>query len=218
MAYEMTHQGTYADEVTLLGEQVAELGILAMEAFKNAAATLFEPEPLVANSSVQAALACSVAIRPIYRSAITLLARWAPRDTDLAHLMSLQRTAAAYAQIADHSRRAAEQVLSANHAFEHELELIHQQAPDLLVGLVRQVYVALRGSLVVTTTRNRAIARRLIIDDAEIDRLHRALQAMLEHAVDRQPHRAATLHQLHSVLVQMRQIGVQVVAICENWL
>jgi hypothetical protein len=218
MAHGMTHQGTFADEVTHLGEEVAELGILAMEAFKNVAATLFEPEPLVADSAVQAALSSTLAAQSIHQSAIAILARWAPRNADLARLMRLQRTATAYAQIADHSRRAVEQTMSADRTFEHELQLTQHQAPDLLAGLVRQVYVALRGSLVVTTTQNRAIARRLIVEDAELDRLYKTLHAMLERAVDRQPHRAVTLHRLEAVLAQMRQIGGQVVAICENWL
>lgn len=218
MVHKTTQQGTFPGEVSELADEVAGLGILAMEAFKNAAAALFDPEHIIAHSAIQAAATSAMAEYAVHQRAVAILARWAPAGDELKRIVNLQRTASEYAHIGEHSKRAAEYALALPGTVEYEVHLTHEQASPLLVSLVRQVYVALRGSLVVTTAQNRTIARRLIVEDAELGRLYQAIQSSLEGAVATRPQRALAVRHLLPVLLEFRQIGARVVTICEDWL
>jgi phosphate uptake regulator len=218
MSHETPKQETFAAEVGQLADEVAGLGILAMEAFKNAAAALFDAEHIIAHSAMHAAASTARTEHSVHQKAVAILARWAPTGDALKHIVNMQRTASAYARIGAHSNRIAEYALALAGTVEQELYLTHEKAPPLLVSLVRQVYVALRGSLVVVTSQNRTIARRLIVEDSELGRLHQAIQTALEGAVGTRPHRAPVVRHLLFVLQELRQIGGQVVAICEDWL
>jgi phosphate uptake regulator len=218
MIHEAREQEYFAAEVSQLADEAAGLGILAMDAFKNAAAALFDAEHIIAHSAIQAAVATAMAEQAVHQKAVAILARWAPKDAALRQVVNIERTATEYTQIGEHSRHAAEYALALPATVEHELYLTHEQAPDLLVRVIRQVYIGLRGSLVVTTAQNRTIARRLIMEDAELGRLYQALQATLEGAIVTRPHRAMAVRHLLPALAEFRQIGTHVVRICEDWL
>jgi phosphate uptake regulator len=218
MVHGTTQQGTFSGEVSELADEVAGLGILAMEAFKNAAAALFDPEHIIAHSAIQVAATSVMAENALHQRAVAILARWAPTGGELKRIVNLQRTAMEYAHISEHSKRAAEYALALPGTVEQVVHLAHDQASPLLVGLVRQVYVALRGSLVVATTQNRTIAGRLIVEDAELGRLYQEIQSSMEGAVATRPQRAVAVRHVLSMLLEFRQIGARVVAICEDWL
>lgn len=207
---------TCADDVAILAEEVAESCILAIEVFKHAAALLFGPDRDVANHAIQTADTCASISRGIHSSAVNLLARWAPTGDDLRRIVDLQRAAAACARIAEHGQRVAQHALALPNSAEQELALIGGNAPDVLARLVRQVYVALRGCLLLVTTRERALARRLISEDAELDRLHQILKLAIDHAVSLRPQSSPTLHRVLFVLAELRQMGTCVVSICED--
>lgn len=207
---------TCADELALLSEEVAELCILAIEVFQHAAAVLFSPDPDVANHAIQTSEHCAESARNIHVAAVNLLARWAPTGDDLRRIVDLQRAASACARIAAHGQHAAQHALALPTSAEHELALAGAEAPDLFVRLVRQVYVALRGCLLLITTRERPLARRLIAEDAELERMHQVLTTMLDHAVGAQPQRSPSFHRILFVLSELRQMSTCVVSICED--
>jgi phosphate uptake regulator len=218
MIHQTGRQEIFAEELASLAEEVTELGILAVDAFKNAAATLFAPDPAVAYAAVQLATQSAATYQAIHRKTISMLARWAPAGDDLRRVVDLQRTALEWARIAEHGQRTAGHGAGFADTGTAE-EILHwadAQAADTLVGLVRQVYVLLRGCLLLSATRDRALARRLVVEDAELERLYRQLKDVLERAIGTQPQRALPFHRLLFVLAELEQIGNHVVTICQD--
>ncbi len=208
----------FFDEAARLAEEVTELCILAIEVFKNAVAALFESEPDIAHSAMQTAEECTASARHIHHNAVGMLVRWTPIGDNLRRIVDLQRAASEGARISDYGKRLAEHARALGGTAEHELAAVHKQAPDLLVQLIRQVYVALRGCLVLTSTHDRVLAARLIAEDAQLKHLHQMLTATIERAIASQPQRAASLGHITQILWECRQIGLSVVAICEDCL
>lgn len=206
----------YAAEVEQLSQQVTELGVLAMETFKCAAAALFGPEPEAAHSAIAAAAANASVATDIHQKAVTLLARWTPTGPALQAIVNLQRTASECARMADHARRIAQAALPLSGNAEQELKRLAPDGPHLLAGLVRQGYIILRGCLILLAKQDRALARRVLAEDAELDRHYRVLASLLERAIASQPQRATPLHHLAFAAAEMRKIGTCVVAICDD--
>lgn len=207
----------FAKEAASLAEGVTELGILVLELFKNAAAALLGPEGEVARAAIQAATQGARAYQAIHQKVVSMLARWAPTGDDLHHLVNLQRTASEYATIADHGRRIAEHALALGGETERQLSLASDRAVATMVSLVRQVYVLLRGCLILITTGDRPLAQRLTAEEAELDRLSALLIADLDQAITAYPQRALPFHRLLFVLAECRAIGAGVAAISHDW-
>lgn len=207
---------TYAVALDRLSYLVTELGVQAMESFKYASAALFDSLPEVTNSALATSAVGATMAADIHQNAVRLLARWSPNGDSLRRLVELQRAAAECGRIAEHARHVAEcaRFLAGN----AEVELSRQTpvAARLLAGLVHQGYIALRGCLILLTTRDHALARRIMAEDEEMDRLFSALRAILERSVVSQPQRATTLHTLAYAASELRQIGSRVVAICND--
>jgi hypothetical protein len=216
MIREPERRDEFTADVAHLAEEVAELCIRGIEVFKTAAAALFDVDPLVAEAALELARASFHAAGAAHQKAIGVLARWAPTGDDLRRVVDLQRAGSHCARIAEHGGRAAEHARLLQAPAELTLRLVDPRAPDLTLRLVRQVYVALRGCLLLTATRERAIARRLVAEDAELERLHHELQHLLEAAIAGYPQFATTLQRLQLIAAEYRSIGAEVVAICED--
>ena len=206
----------YHREIGQLGQAVTELGVLAMETFKLASAALFGPEPEIVRSAIQAAADNDAMAIDIHRKAVTLLAQWTPTGAALRAIVDLQRDATECGRMARHARAIAETALALSGSAEHELAQLAPYAPRLLARLTRQGYIALRSCLILLAMRDRAFARRVRAEDAELDRIYHALADLLERAIAGQPQRAVALRHLAHAAAEMRQIGSCVVAICDD--
>ena len=218
MSQDALPQHTLVAELAHLSHQVAELCMLAIDVFKNAAAALYGPESHAAHVSMQLADRCSVSAQTIHHTAVAALARWMPGGAELHDLMLLQRSAFECARIADQGRHIAAHALALQGTTERELQTVHVSAPDALAGLLHQVYVELRGCFIVIARHDRAVARRLLTEDTMLDRQCTVLRETVERTLATQPQRALALHHVLGVLAELRHIGDRVVAICEDQL
>lgn len=209
------HQ-TLADETAALAEEVTELGILAVDVFKTAAAMLFAPDPDVAHAAVRLAAQSAICYQDVHQRAVALLARWSPFGEELRRVVDLQRTATECARIAEHGERIAERALALPAGAEEALTLIDARAASMLVGLIRQVWVLLRGCLLLIATRDRAVARRLVVEDAELERLYQQLKGLIERGITTRPRQAPPLHSLLNVLAELEEIGNRVTTLCRD--
>jgi phosphate uptake regulator len=210
--------GEYAEAMDGIAREVTELGMLAMDAFKYAAAALFDPDSEVIQSALAASTASADLTVAVHQNAVGALARFAPAGAALRALVALQRAAAEYARMAGHARQVAECAGALAGSAEVELAHLAPAAPRLLAGLVHQGYIALRGCLILPATGDRALARRIMAEDAEMERLYVALRNLLNRGIAGQPGRAAALQNLARAANGLRQIGSCVVAICEDGL
>lgn len=206
----------FAEESASLAEEVTELAILVQEIFKNAAAALFGPEGDAAHTAIQTANQGTRVHQAIHHKIISMLARWAPTGDDLSHLVTLQRTASECAHILDHGRRIAEHALALGGITEQQLSLASDRAAAAMVSLVRQVYVLLRGCIILITTGDRTLAQRLVTEAEALDRLAAPLTSDLDHAIAAHPQRALPFHRLLFMLGELRAIGKEVTAICQD--
>jgi len=100
-----------------------------------------------------------------------------------------------------------------------ELETLDlDDAPLLLLQLVRQAYVEVRGCIIATTTRDTAIARRLIAEDGDLDQLFLAFKHVVEAASRADMAVSGPLQRLLLVGVRLEDVGNRVVAICRTLL
>jgi phosphate uptake regulator len=218
MLHHAGQERTFTEDAARLSEGVSGLCALVIELFKNAAAALFGPEPDPACWAIESAARCAVGARQINHDAIAMLARWNPTGDDLLTVVRLHRAATEFARIGEYGRHVAEHALALGGSVEHELRQVYGGAPDDLVTLVRQVYVVLRGCLVLGATGDGSLARRLIAEQAELERIHRALKLSLDRGLAMRPERAQQLRRLESVIGELRQVGVCAAALCEGFL
>lgn len=209
---------TIAIALDRLSHAVIELGAQAMESFKYAAAAFFDQAPEIAASALAASTTGSNMATEIHQNAVRALARWAPTGELLRQLIELQRSAAECGHMAEHARHIAECALMLSGSAERELSRLTPSAPRLMAGLVHQGYIALRGCLIVLTTHDRALARRIVAEDEEMHRLFDALRDIFDHGAAIQPQQATTFHALAYAANEFRQIGSRVNAICEDYL
>lgn len=209
---------TYATALERLSHAVIELGAQAMESFKYAAAALFDQAPEIAASALATSSTGSNMAAEIHQNAVRTLARWAPTGKLLRQLIELQRSAAECGHMAEHAGHIAECALLLSGSAESELSRLAPNAPRLMAGLVHQGYIALRGCLIVLTTHDRALARRIVAEDEEMHRLFDALRDLLDRGAITQPQYARTFHALAYAASEFRQIGSRVNAICDDYL
>src|SRR5262249_40655536 len=153
-------------------DETTELGILAEDAFKNAAAALYVAEPDVATSAQRDAHTCAQTHYGINQRALALLARRLPSGDAMRRVVEVQRIAAEFAHIADHSRAIAEHALVLGGTVDGDLLAVGGDAAILLLWMVRQAYIEVRACVVATTTRDTNMARRIIEEDGELVRLY----------------------------------------------
>ena len=206
------------DEIAGLTEETTELAILAEDAFKNAAAALYSQEQDAAFIAMDHERACAQMARAIHSRALALLAWHLPAGDDMRRVLELQQIAGEFARVADNARVIAEQALQLAGMGEMLLLSAAGDAPLLLVQLVRQAYIEVRGSVIATTIRDTAIARRLISEDGELDRLFLAFKRVVEAAIATDVSASGPLQRLLLVGLRFEDIGNRVVAICHTLL
>jgi phosphate uptake regulator len=208
-----------AVETSKLADETTELGIFAEDIFKNAsAALLFGFDPETSHSVLAAGLACAQQHRAIHQRALELLFQSAAAGEETRHIVETQALAAEFARIADAGRQIAEQALALGDLAEMYLLDVGDDAPGLLVQLIRQAYVEVRGCVLASTTRDTALAQRLLREDAELDHLFLLYKNQLERSIAANPRGAHPLHRLLLVGVHLESIGNHVVAACRTLL
>ncbi len=206
-------------EVSKLAEETTELGIFAEDIFKNASAALlygFDRE--MSHLVLEAGWVCEHQQRAIHQRALGLLQRAAAAGQELRQILETQAVAAEFARIAEDSRLIAEQSLELGEMSKMYQLGVSDDTPKLLERLVRQAFVEVRGCVLASTTRDTTLARRLIREDIELDRLYRLYKSQIEQAIAANPRGALPLHRLLLVGVHLEDIGNRVVSACRTLL
>jgi len=204
------------DELGRLGDDTAELSLLAEDTFKNAAAALYVPDSGAARGVADAAEDCTRLFYALNQRALSILALATPSSDTMRRVVELQHVAAEFARIGDHCREIAEQALALAGSAEDDLSVLGSDAPNLLIQMLRQTYIEVRACVVATTTRDTAMARRIISEDGELQRLYLLYKGMLERSIALNPRNAARLSRLLLVGVQLHNIGSRVVAVART--
>lgn len=206
------------DEIASLTEETTELAILAEDAFKNAAAALYGQEQEAAFIALEHERTCAQMARAIHSRALVLLAGYLSTGDDMRHILELQQFAGEFARIAEDARIIAEQALQLGGMGEAYLLRATGDAALLLLQLVRQTYIEVRGCIIATMTHDTAIARRLVAEDGELDRLFLAFKYVVEAAIRTDMASSGPLQRLLLVGVRLEDVGNRVVAICRTLL
>jgi phosphate uptake regulator len=212
------HEGPLEDEIAVLSDETIELGLYAEEIFKNGSAALYPQALDSAQFAIETGRVCTQIYRSIHQAALAILASHMPAGDHLRRIVELQQIASEFARIADDGRQIAEHALWLAGTAETELSLISGEGMNLLVQMLRQTYVEVRGCVVVTTVHGTAMARRLIAEDAELDRLFLSFKGLLDATISAYPRNVARLQRLLLVGVSLEDIGNRVVSICRTLL
>ncbi len=212
------HEGPLEDEIAVLSDETIELGLYAEEIFKNGSAALYPQAIDSAQFAIETGRVCAQIYRSIHQAALAILASHMPAGDQLRRIIELQQIAAEFARIADDGRQIAEHALWLAGTAESELSLISSEGMNLLVQILRQTYVEVRGCVVVTTVHGTVMARRLIAEDAELDRLFLSFKGLLDATIGAYPRNVARLQRLLLVGVSLEDIGNRVVSICRTLL
>lgn len=202
------------DAIGTLADETTELGLFAEEVFKSAAAALFEQPDAAARVALETERVCQQVYRLVHQKGLAILAWYQPSAEEVQRVVELQHIAGELARIGIAGRRIAELALWLGGRGEAELRAIEGPAALLLANLIRQTYHELRGCVMLTTTRDTVLARRLLAADPELDRLFFSYKAALDEAIHLRPRHAAPLQRLLLTGVHMEDIGNHVVAIC----
>lgn len=209
---------TIDDALGTLADETTELGIFAEEVFKNAAAAFYEQPEQAARIALDTERVCQQVYHVIHQKGLAVLAWYQPTTDEMRRVVHLQHIAAELARIGYNGRLIAEQALVLRGAAESLLRQVQGPAPALLVQLIRQAYKEVRGCVVLTTTRDTALARRLLAEDLELDRIFLSYRAALEEAIHQYPRYAAPLQRLLLAGVHIEEIGNRVVTIAQGLL
>lgn len=206
------------DEIAGLTEETTELAILAEDAFKNAAAALYGQEQEAAFIAMEHERTCAQMARTIHMRALALLARHLSAGDEMRRILELQQFAGEFARIAADATTIAEQALQLGGMGEMYLLRAEGDAALLLLQLVRQAYIEVRGCIIATMTHETAIARRITAEDGELDQLFLAFKHAVEAAIRTDVAASGPLQRLLLVGVRLEDVGNRVVAICRTLL
>lgn len=205
--------GRLEDEIGSLADETTELGLFAEDIFKNAAAALYEQPAEVARMAIETARVCEQRHTAIHQKGLSILAWHQPGADEIRRVVELQQIAGELARIAENGRRIAEHALWLGAMSEAELVRVGTDASLLLTQMVRQTYIEVRGVVILTTTRRKSLARRLLQEDAELGHLYLSFKAIVEQAISANTP-GAPLHRLLLVGVHLKDIGDRITAIC----
>jgi phosphate uptake regulator len=202
------------ESLNILAEETTELGVHAEDVFKNSAAALFGHGEGAALSALEGADFCARMRQEVHLRALDMLTRYTPIGQEMRRLIEIQQIAKEFAQIATKGRQIAEHALALGGTGDVVLQRVGGAVPTLMWELVRQVYVEVRGCVIATTTRDTVLAKRLVSEDAELDRLFQLFKAAMDEAISASPQEAPPLQRLLLVGVLHRDIGNCVQGIC----
>lgn len=206
------------DELRDLEDETTEIGIVAEDAFKNASAALYGEEPDAAWIAIENERIAAQQFRAVHQKALALLSRQVMSGDPMHRIIVLQQFASEFARIAQDAKAIAEQALALGGAGETLLLSAGGDAPILFVQIVRQAYIQVRGCVIATTTWDTALARRLIVEDGELDGLFVEYKSVLNGAILSNARAVATLGRLLLVGVHFEAIGNRVGTICRTML
>lgn len=213
---------TINEQIERLAEDTTELGILAEDAFKNAAAALYGAEADAAHIAASIAAEnyqmCAQSRQVIHQQALNLLTHVDIQPEMMRRVVEIQRIASEFMRIAEAARALAGQALALGGRGDMYLRRAGDTVPHLFLQVVRQAYIEVRGCVIATTTHDTAIARRLISEDGELDRLFLVLKRTLENAIAADPSLAPAWHRILLIAVRLEEIGNRVTAICDTLL
>lgn len=202
------------DALSALYEAATELGVGAEDIFKTATAMLYEPYVESARGIAEAERQCVQMQYDIHRRALSLLAEWGTEGEHLRTIIALQQISLGFVRVAQDGRQIAELA----QAFMGDANTLLADAGDdgaLLLHLIRQAYVEVRGGVLAVTLRDPVIARRVVAEDAALDGLFLILKSRLDQAIIANPRAAAPLQRLLMVGVHLEDIGNRIVGICK---
>jgi phosphate uptake regulator len=197
-------------------EEDSEVFILGIEVFKTAISAVFSPDPEIAEYALQLNDECAARGDQLRRATVAALARWTPKGDALRRIVDIGRTGAESMVIGQHGKHIAEHALALHGMADQYFTLVHEQASAVFLSLVQQVYYGLRGCLVLTSARDRALAARVIAEDARIHQWQQMLTERIEQVSYDMPQHAAAFRHLIEIVQACRQIGLSVLTICRD--
>lgn len=200
------------DDVRTLGEETTELGIAAEDTFKNAVSALYTS----GFQAVTVVEAAGTEAGAHIRARIVEILRHPTLSSDqFRRIAELQSIASAFAHIGEHAREIAGHALALHGRAEAELAVFAPQIDDLLRRLVRQAYIVIRGSVVVSSSRDGGTANRVIAAAADLDRMYLDFRRAVLHAINAHTDRALLLQHILLAGAHMHEIGNQARAVCK---
>jgi phosphate uptake regulator len=209
-------QASFDAELSRLLEEGSEVFILSIEVFKTAISSIYSQDVEVAEYAMLLTDECNARGDQLRRQTVGLLAQFAPKGDALHRVVNIERTAAESLVICQHGRHIAEHAQALGGGADQYFALAHEQAPDVFLTLVQQVYIGLRGCLVLTSTRDQSLASRVIAEDAQIHHLQRMLTERIEQVSYEVPQHAVAFRHLVEIVQACRQIGLSVLTICRD--
>ncbi len=202
-------------EIRALADKVVDLGVSVEESFKNAIALLFTRDW----SSALAVFQSSPDIAPVtlVGQAFHLLHRWALTPDRLRTVMALQEAATEFEKMSSVIQRIAEQARS----LEEDIETffanyLGPQGHQAFYQLVHSAYVQLRGCVVALSTRQAAMAARVIEQDSVLDDAYLRLLAALRQAIAVNVESALRLTLISVIIGDIEDLGNRVTRICQR--
>src|SRR5258706_9718186 len=154
-------------ELRALVEETTELGLLAEDSYKNAAAAIVLPQATdSAHVAIDGERACAQAYRVIHQKSLDLLARRLASGDDLRRIVEVQQLASEFALISTAVKHLAVQALALGGMAEAHLRRVRCDAPSLLVQLSRPAYVRLRGCVLASSARAKVLASCMLTKNA----------------------------------------------------
>jgi phosphate uptake regulator len=196
-----------------LAQRVMELSMLVIEAYQSACAGLVTHDRDVSTAALGAAHSCTRASHEVHRAAVRVLAAWTPKGPHLTQIVALQRIAAEFERMGTRVGRIAEASLRLPSNAERLLALVHRDAPDELLLLVRHTYVMLRASLLITARQDRAVATHVLSEYGEVIALHNQLRQLLATTHAGNPQVASAVLPLHGIVEELALLAESASAI-----
>jgi phosphate uptake regulator len=213
---EGSNRDPFASEIGRLREEDSEVFILSIEVFKTAISAVYSPDAEIAQYALQLHDTCVARGEQLRRDTIAVLAQWTPKGDALRQVVDIGRTAAESLVICQHGKHIAVRALALNGMADHFFALVHQQASEVFLSLVQQVYFGLRGCLVLTSARDQSLASRVIAEDTHIHRWQQMLSERIEQMSYTLPQHATELRHLVEIVQACRQISLSVLTICRD--
>ncbi|HEV2237472.1 MAG TPA: hypothetical protein VGR57_12490 [Ktedonobacterales bacterium] len=213
---EPNNREPFAVELDRLIVEDSEVFIIAIEVFKTAISAVFSPDPEIAQYAMQLNDECAARGDQLRRDTVGALARWSPSGDALRRVVDIGRTAAESMVICQHGKHVAEHALALQGMADQYFAFVHPQASAVFLSLVQQVYYGLRGCLVLTSARDRALAARVIAEDARIHQWQQMLTERIEQVSFDLPQHASAFRHLVEIVQACRQIGLSVLTICRD--
>lgn len=190
--------------------------MLVIEAYQSACAGLVANEYDVSAAALSASRGAMIAAQEVHRRAVQVLAAWMPKGPQLGQIVGLQRTATEYERMGTLVGRMAEASMRLPASAERLLAQVRPDTPDLFIQIIRETYVLLRASLLVTARHDRALALHLLNEYGALVTLHTRLRQLFAGTAQAHPQFTAAVQQLTSIAEQLALLAESSAAIARS--